>query len=102
MHRADRMFMEQLCYKQRHRWANGMVVDHIIAAENCVKRCKEGIDRCIQCRFFQRKDPAYMHAIHIINVVPFLKSAIIYCNIIAALHKTCGKRPHNDLHTART
>ena len=102
VHGAHRMLAEQLGDHQRHRWANGVVVDHIAVPRQGVKGGQERIDHGIQRRLFKRENAAGLHAVRSVNVMPFLQPAVVHGDLIAALDETGCQPADHDLHAART
>ena len=102
VHGAHRVLAEQLGDHQRHRWADGVVVDHIAVPRQGVKGGQERIDHGIQRRLLKGKDAAGLHALGRVNIVPLLQAAVVHRDLIAAPDQAGCQPADHDFHTTRT
>ena len=102
VHGAHRVLAEQLGDHQRHRWADGVVVDHIVVPRQGVKGGQERIDHGIQRRLLKGKDAAGLHALGRVNIVPLLQAAVVHCDLITAPDQAGCQPADHDFHTTRT
>ena len=102
VHGAHRVLAEQLGDHQRHRRADGVIMDHIIVPDQRIKSGQERVDHSVQRRLFKRENAAGLHAVRSVNVMPFLQPAVVHGDLIAALDETGCQPADHDFHTTRT